>query len=406
MYALPILINPISRKGLEINFQPDVYEGYKIACYIYKTPTNNRFEDSLLVYSNEDLKKQYTSESNAAYTGSNKYADYNYLEKTTSYVAGDNTFWIPFPPGEDTEKLLGGENYTVVLRAVDENGNVLNTKDADRQETFEFISDGIAVSKSASYAITSTGRASVDSNNKNVLKLTLLASDPLYQIVDDKYSLFVKQIKDSNGNSVTGKILGMNADGELYWMTSENGTGAVKATDVTLGGDGSTSWKQDIQVADTTFKKEITLTGVPSGTYEIYTVADIDLDADGRPETSGILTTFKKTVQTVTDSVTEGHIYASTVLADGKWKLVLRFSGWENLDKVSSAMCLITNSDLTYQSTFADLASSLIQNKKIELVLDNAPSGDYVVTLNMTTQKNGIEQPVTLKNRDITFTIN
>ena len=198
----------------------------------------------------------------------------------------------------------------------------------------------------------------------------------------------------------------MNADGELYWMTSENGTGAVKATDVTLGGDGSTSWKQDIKVADTTFKKEITLTGVPSGTYEIYTVADIDLDADGKPETSGILTSFKKTVQTVTDSVTEGHIYASTVLADGKWKLVLRFSGWENLDKVSSAMCLITNSDLTYQSTFADLASSLIQNKKIELVLDNAPSGDYVVTLNMTTQKNGIEQPVTLKNRDITFTIN
>lgn len=394
------------QKGLEINFQPDVYEGYKIACYIYKTPTNNQFDPSLLVYSNEDLKKQYTPASNAAYMGSSKYADYNYLEKTTSYVAGDNTFWIPFPPGEDTNKLPGGENYTVVLRAVDENGNVLNTKDADRQEQFEFISDGIAVSKSASYAITSTGRASVDSNNKNVLNLTLLASDPLYQIVDDKYSLFVKQIKDSNGNSVTGKILGMNADGELYWMTLENGTGAVKATDVTLGGDGSTSWKQDIQVADTTFKKEITLTGVPSGTYEIYTVADIDLDADGKPETSGILTSFKKTVQTVTDSVTEGHIYASTVLADGKWKLVLRFSGWENLDKVSSAMCLITNSDLTYQSTFADLASSLIQNKKIELVLDNAPSGDYVVTLNMTTQKNGIEQPVTLKNRDITFTIN
>lgn len=71
----------------------------------------------MLVYSNEDLKKQYTSESNTAYTGSSKYADYNYLEKTTSYVAGDNTFWIPFPPGEDTNKLPGGENYTVVLRA-------------------------------------------------------------------------------------------------------------------------------------------------------------------------------------------------------------------------------------------------------------------------------------------------
>ncbi len=63
----------------------------------------------MLVYSNEDLKKQYTSESNTAYTGSSKYADYNYLEKTTSYVAGDNTFWIPFPPGEDTNKLPGGE---------------------------------------------------------------------------------------------------------------------------------------------------------------------------------------------------------------------------------------------------------------------------------------------------------
>ena len=140
------------------------------------------------------IRDRYTPKSNTAYTGSSKYADYNYLEKTTSYVAGDNTFWIPFPPGEDTEKLPGGKNYTVVLRAVDENGNVLNTKDADRQETFEFISDGIAVSKSASYAITSTGRASVDSSNKNVLNLTLLASDPLYQIVDDKYSLFVKPV--------------------------------------------------------------------------------------------------------------------------------------------------------------------------------------------------------------------
>ena len=395
------------QKGLEINFQTDVYEGYRIACYIYKTPTNNQFNDSLLVYSNEDLKKQYTPESNAAYTGSNKYADYNYLEKTTSYVAGDNTFWIPFPPKSSTNKLVGGENYTVVLRAVDENGNVLNTIDTDKQETFEFISDGIAVSKSASYAITSIGSASVV-DNQNVLNLTLLASDLLYQIVDDKYSLFVKQIKDSDGNSVTGKanILGMNADGTLCWMTSENGTGASPAIDVKLGGDGSTSWKQEIQVADTTSKKEITLTGVPSGTYEVYTVADIDLDANGTPEMSGILTSFKRTVQTVTDSVTEGRIYASTVLADGKWKLVLRFSGWENLDKVSSAMCLIMNSDLTYQSTFADLASSLIQNNRIELVLDNAPSGDYVVTLNMTTQKNGIEQPIILKNSDITFTIN
>ena len=51
-----------------------------------------------------------------------------------------------------------------------------------------------------------------------------------------------------------------------------------------------------------------------------------------------VLESFKKTVQTVTDNVMEGRIFTKTQLVDGKWKLIMRLSGWQNLDKVSSAM--------------------------------------------------------------------
>ena len=70
-------------------------------------------------------------------------------------------------------------------------------------------------------------------------------------------------------------------------------------------------------------------------------------------------------------------------------------------------MCLVVNTDLTYSETFADCAASLVKDNKIELVLDNKdPKGDYVVTLNMTMKNaNGIEVPVELKNREITFSI-
>lgn len=62
---------------------------------------------------------------------------------------------------------------------------------------YEFFTEGIAVSKSAAYAITSTGRASVtaDAAKQNVLTVTLLANDPNHQIVDDEYSLYIKQVK-------------------------------------------------------------------------------------------------------------------------------------------------------------------------------------------------------------------
>ena len=102
----------------------------------------------------------------------------------------------------------------------------------------------------------------------------------------------------------------------------------------------------------------------------------------------------------------EGRIFATTQLADGKWKLILKFSGWQNLDKVTSAMCLVVNTDLTYSETFADCAASLVKDNKIELVLDNKdPKGDYVVTLNMSTKSGNVEVPVTLNNREITFSI-
>ena len=397
------------KKGLEIHFNTDVYEGYKIICEIYPTSTNGKYAGIKPIYTYEEILNQYTEQNNIDFRGdtlANK--EYNYLRDIRSYSTGDNTFWIPFPPNTDN-KLIGGGNYTVVLRAATEDGEILNTPDDNREVNFEFISDGIAISKGSAYAITSSGRASVDTNKQNVLNLTLLANDPLHQIVDDKYSLFVKWTKDKDGKDTTGaNILGINADGKLCWMSSENGANEQEATGITLDSTGSSIWKQKIQVADTETTQRFTLTGIPAGTYEIYTMAQIDLEANG-PDTDRaiILTSYKQTAQTVTDNVMEGRIFATTQLADGKWKLILKFSGWQNLDKVTSAMCLVVNTDLTYSETFADCAASLVKDNKIELVLDNKdPKGDYVVTLNMTMKNaNGIEVPVELKNREITFSI-
>ena len=136
-------------------------------------------------------------------------------------------------------------------------------------------------------------------------------------------------------------------------------------------------------------------------------MARIDLEADG-PDTTDrrVLESFKKTVQTVTDNVMEGRIFTKTQLVDGKWKLIMRLNGWQNLDKVSSAMCLVVNTDLSYHQTFADCTTYLTaSDPRIELVLDGAGSGDYVVTLNMLTKSGSVEVPVTLNNREITFSI-
>ena len=136
-------------------------------------------------------------------------------------------------------------------------------------------------------------------------------------------------------------------------------------------------------------------------------MAQIDLEANGQDTKDRvILTAFRQTAQTVTDNVMEGRIFTKTQLVDGKWKLILRLSGWQNLDKVSSAMCLVVNTDLSYHETFADCTSYLKESDpRIELVLDGAKAGDYVVTLNMSTKSGNVEVPVTLNNREITFSI-
>ena len=404
------------QKGLEVHFSTNVYEGYKILCKIYETKADGSYSDNdTPVYTYADILGQYTEENNVAFKGEDT-ADirtYNYLANTRIYNTGDNTFWIPFPPSTQN-KLTGGRNYTVVLQAVtdDEANTNLNAhpEGSTSNAGYEFHTDGIAISRSAAYAITSIGKASVE-GDKNKLTITLLANDPNHQIVDDTYSLFIKRIKDGDGVNVSSEknILGMNATGTLCWMTTETGTNAEPvAAGITLGGDKPGIWTQDIKVKDTEYSQSFTLTGVPSGTYEIYTMAQIDLAADGPDTTTRqILTSFKQTAQTVTDKVMEGRIFASTRLVDGKWKLILRLSGWQNLDKVTSAMCLVVNTDLSYHETFADCTTYLgdTSNPRIELTLNGAQSGDYVVTLNMSTKSGNVEVPVTLNNSDITFSI-
>ena len=410
------------QKGLEVHFTTNVYEGYKLLCKIYKTRPDGKYSDTdIPVYTYEQILKQYTEANNVAFKGTDTAENraYNYLKDNRQYSTGDNTFWIPFPPVSSDSgylnRLVGGNNYTVVLQAVtdDDSNTNLNAHpdDSFSNAGYEFFTEGIAVSKSAAYAITSTGRASVtaDAAKQNVLTVTLLANDPNHQIVDDEYSLYIKQVKDGSGAALTsGKhILGMNADGQLCWMTTEAGTDAEPASGITMAGSGMTAWKQDIKVSDTDSSKVFTLTGVPAGTYEVYTMARIDLEADG-PDTTDrrVLESFKKTVQTVTDNVMEGRIFVKTQLVDGKWKLIMRLSGWQNLDKVSSAMCLVVNTDLSYHQTFADCTTYLTaSDPRIELVLDGAGSGDYVVTLNMLTKSGSVEVPVTLNNREITFSI-
>ena len=70
-------------------------------------------------------------------------------------------------------------------------------------------------------------------------------------------------------------------------------------------------------------------------------------------------------------------------------------------------MCLVVNTDLSYHETFADCTTYLrdASNPRIELTLNGAQSGDYVVTLNMSTKSGNVEVPVTLNNSDITFSI-
>lgn len=402
------------QKGLEVHFTTNVYEGYKILCKIYQTRADGAYENADPVYTYEDILKQYTPENNTAFMGTAGYEDYNYLANTTTFNTGDNTFWIPFPPvlENGTNQLIGGANYTVVLQAVtadDSNTNLNDHTDSTRAEGYEFVTDGIAISKGAAYAITSSGRAKLsEAKDKNILDVTLLANDPNHQIVDDKYSLFIKRVKDGDGKTLSSQnILGMNEEGKLCWMTTEAGTDAKEATEITITGSNPDVWTQDITVKDTMYSKSFSLTGIPAGTYEIYTMAQIDLDANG-PDTKNrtILTAFRQTAQTVTDNVMEGRIFTKTQLVDGKWKLILRLSGWQNLDKVSSAMCLVVNTDLSYHETFADCTSYLTSSDpRIELVLDGAKSGDYVVTLNMSTRSGNVEVPVTLNNREITFSI-
>ena len=130
-----------------------------------------------------------------------------------------NTFWIPFPPST-SNKLTGGANYTVVLQAVtadDSNTNLNDHTDSTREAGYEFITDGIAVSKGAAYAITSTGRAKLSEDGKqNILDVTLLANDPNHQIVDDKYSFFIKRVKDENGTTLVRSPTLM----KLFWALS------------------------------------------------------------------------------------------------------------------------------------------------------------------------------------------
>lgn len=401
------------QKGLEVHFTTNVYEGYKILCKIYETKADGNYSDSdTPVYAYEQILKQYTPENNTAYMGGvTGYENYNYLANTTTFNTGDNTFWIPFPPST-SNRLTGGANYTVVLQAVtadDSNTNLNDHTDSTREAGYEFITDGIAVSKGAAYAITSTGRAKLSEDGKqNILDVTLIANDPNHQIVDDKYSFFIKRVKDENGTTLSSKnILGINEEGKLCWMTTETGTGAEEATNVTISGNDAGIWTQDITVKDTMYSKSFSLTGLPAGTYEIYTMAQIDLEANGQDTKDRvILTAFRQTAQTVTDNVMEGRIFTKTQLVDGKWKLILRLSGWQNLDKVSSAMCLVVNTDLSYHETFADCTSYLKESDpRIELVLDGAKAGDYVVTLNMSTKSGNVEVPVTLNNREITFSI-
>ena len=396
-------------KGLEIQFYTDVYEGYKIHCEIYKDVLNGNLSKDTLVYDNDDLLRQYTVENNHKLGLEDTY---NYLLKSGErpYSTGDNTFTIPFPPGADND-LTGGHNYTVVLKAMD--GDVCVNNPADNAQTvteLEFFSQPVVISGTAAYAITNPTKASVTDGDpiENRLTISLQASDEMHQIVGDQYSLFVKRTLDENGNPVEShNILGMNADGELRWLDSETDADGEPALGIRLGGGGSSNWKQYVKVEDTQYLQDITLTGVPNGTYEVYTMAQIDLTADG-PDTTGMVKQdlYSQTVRTITDEVMEGQVFTMSGQENGVSVMTLSLRNWENLNKVGSVMCMVSNAETgAIIRTFADavITGADGNNPAIKLTFDSRlDPGFYLITLSMTEQDG---TPVNLSNSSLTVTV-
>ncbi len=402
------------QKGLEISFATNVYEGYKIWCQVYEYRPDGKYDasDAKVIYSYNALLGQYTEENNQKYTGDSNQKDYNYLKNATQFN-GRNTFWIPFPPGA-TNKLVGGNKYTVILRAVaiDDVNTILNDPGEGKTDPdgFEFVAaDGVSISKGAAYVIISRGRAqetSTGTASQHQITITLRASDPQYQIAGGTYSLYLKRTKDENGNEVTdGKTyLGMK-DNQLCWLNTDDETRqGTPATEITVG-DTNAVWKDKISVAGTETTKTITLTNVPSGTYEIYTRATIDLDAGG-PGGSQILTAYRNTVTTLSDSkILEGTVYPSTKIVNGQYVLVLEFVGWDNLDLLDTVECAVVDSNSEYLKTFVDCAEQLKKDSKIELTLTGANAGNYSVGMNMTMKYGNTITPVDLKTSSWTFKI-
>ena len=400
------------QKGLEISFATNVYEGYKIWCQVYEYRPNGEYNtsDAKVIYSYDELLGQYTAENNQKYTGDNSQKDYNYLKNATQFN-GRNTFWIPFPPGA-TNKLVGGNKYTVILRAISEDGNTILNDPGENSAPngFEFVAaDGVSISKGAAYVIISRGRAQETGGtaSQHQINITLRASDPQYQIAGGTYSLYLKRTKDENGNEVTdGKTyLGMKGN-QLYWLNTDDRTGQGDlASEINIK-DTNGVWKDEISVAGTETAKTITLTGVPSGTYEIYTRATIDLDASGPKDGSQILTAYRNTVTTLSDSkILEGTVYPSTKIVNGQYVLVLEFVGWDNLELLDTVECAVVDSNSEYLKTFVDCAEQLKKDSKIELTLTGANAGNYSVGMNMTMKYGNTITPVNLKTSSWTFKI-
>ena len=401
------------KKGLEIQFGTDVYEGYEIQCFIYRDVVNGNLEDAELVYNNQQLIGQYTPENNKKF---DLKEDYNYLEPSEdkSYSTGTNTFYIPFPPGTEN-RLTGGHNYTVVLKAVDAEGNLVNNpaEGADDPTGWEFSSQPVVISGTAAYAITNPAKASVTDGNdpENVLTINLQASDEMHQIVDDQYSLFVKYVRDGDGNPVESpNILGMGSDGNLYWMASETAGTGKTAEGITLGGQGYSIWKQLISVRETQIQREITLTGLDGGTYEVYTMAQIDLTADG-PDTDEMVKQelYSQTVYTLTGDVMEGQVFTNAGMENSVSVMTLTLKNWENLDQVGSVMCTVTNAETgALIRTFADavITDADGNNPTIKLTFDSKlDPGFYLITMSMT-EKNGAPLDLSDRNRSLTVTVN
>lgn len=193
---------------------------------------------------------------------------------------------------------------------------------------------------------------------------------------------------------------------ELVWIYTDDETGQGKpASEITVN-DTNGVWKDKISVAGTETAKTITLTGVPSGTYEIYTRATIDLDASGPKDGSQILTAYRNTVTTLSDSkILEGTVYPSTKIVNGQYVLVLEFVGWDNLELLDTVECAVVDSNSEYLKTFVDCAEQLKKDSKIELTLTGANAGNYSVGMNMTMKYGNTITPVDLKTSSWTFKI-